>query len=90
MSLVSGKTENSARWSIRPSCSCNDSLFTISDTECSEIEADMRHKDRHNWKRSQRRSVHNIGNPVRNSFVDGIKTTSTPKNQVSFFSLRKS
>ncbi|CAJ80826.1 Non-centrosomal microtubule array protein 1 [Caenorhabditis elegans] len=31
----------------------------------------------------QRRSVHNIGNPVRNSFVDGIKTTSTPKNQIA-------
>ncbi|ULT89887.1 hypothetical protein L3Y34_008352 [Caenorhabditis briggsae] len=31
----------------------------------------------------QRRSVHNIGNPVRNSFVDGIKNTSTPKNQVA-------
>ncbi|KAF1751159.1 hypothetical protein GCK72_017713 [Caenorhabditis remanei] len=30
----------------------------------------------------QRRSVHNIANPVRNSFVEGIKNTSTPKNQV--------
>ena len=34
---------------------------------------------------SQRRSVHNIANPVRNSFVEGIKNTSTPKNQVSYF-----
>ncbi|CAL2045252.1 unnamed protein product [Caenorhabditis brenneri] len=31
----------------------------------------------------QRRSVQNIGQPVRSSFVDGIKTTSTPKNQVA-------
>ncbi|EFP10878.1 hypothetical protein CRE_30763 [Caenorhabditis remanei] len=31
----------------------------------------------------QRRSVHNIANPVRNSFVEGIKNTSTPKNQVA-------
>uniref|UniRef100_A0A8R1DGB6 Uncharacterized protein n=1 Tax=Caenorhabditis japonica TaxID=281687 RepID=A0A8R1DGB6_CAEJA len=36
----------------------------------------------------QRRSTHNINHQVRNSFLDGIKTTSTPKNQVGLnFSL---
>ncbi|CAI2355421.1 unnamed protein product [Caenorhabditis sp. 36 PRJEB53466] len=39
----------------------------------------------------QRRSVHNVGGvPFRTSFIDGIKNTSTPKNQVAVAPLAKS
>ncbi|PAV65071.1 hypothetical protein WR25_00625 [Diploscapter pachys] len=49
---------------MKPSCSCADSLFTISDTECSEINEEQERRRIRDWARRHRRSLHSTSHNV--------------------------